>query len=107
MVPACRARPYAETTQALIDREVSRLLREAEQNATGLLRDHVAELDQLADLLIDRETVGGEEVYRLLGLTPPDRIEDAPTVAPHLVPAEHRAADHQGAAPPREKHTTD
>ena len=48
----------------------------------------------------------GAEVYRLLGLAPPDHIEDAPTVAPHLVPAEHRATDH-GAAPPRENHTTD
>ena len=61
------------------------------RHATGLLRGHEAQLDQLADLLIDQETVDGEEVYRLLGLTPPDRIEDAPTVAPHLVPAEQRA----------------
>ncbi len=105
--PGLSSRPYAETTQALLDREVSRLLREAEQNATGLLRGHEAQLDQLADLLVDQETVDGAEVYRRLGLATPDHIEDAPTVAPHLVPAEHRATDHRAAAPPRENHTTD
>jgi len=105
--PGFSSRPYAESTQAVIDREVSRMLREAEQKATSLLRDHVTELDQLADLLIEQETVDGGEVYRLLGLTPPDRIEDAPTVAPHLVPAEHHATDHRAAAPAQENHNTD
>ncbi len=55
---------------------------------------------------MDQETVGGEQVYRLLGLTPPDRIEDAPTVAPHLVPA-HHTADQHPAATPRDTATPD
>ncbi len=33
--PAMSSRPYAESTQAVIDREVSRLLREAEEHAIG------------------------------------------------------------------------
>jgi len=105
--PGLSSRPYAESTQAAIDREVSRLLREAEQHAIGLLRGHEGQLDQLADLLLDRETVDGGDVYRLVGLTPPDRIEDAPMVAPHRISAEHRAADHQAAAPPQQTRTAD
>jgi cell division protease FtsH len=105
--PSLSSRPYAESTQAAIDREVSRLLREAEQHAIELLRGHEGQLDQLADLLLDRETVDGGDVYRLLGLTPPDRIEDAPMVAPHRIGAEHRATDHQAAAPPRQNRTAD
>ena len=110
--PGLSSRPYAESTQAVIDREVSRLLREAEERAVDLLRGHESQLDQLASLLIDRETVGGEEVYRLLGLAPPERIDDAPTIAPHLVPADQHAAgsppagqhvpSHRAAAPPAE-----
>jgi len=110
--PGLSSRPYAESTQAVIDREVSRLLREAEERAVDLLRGHESQLDQLASLLIDRETVGGEEVYRLLGLAPPERIDDAPTIAPHLVPADQHAAgsppagqhvpSHRAAAPPVE-----
>jgi len=98
--PGLSSRPFAESTQAAIDKEVSRLLREAEQQATGLLRAHEAELDQLADMLVDRETVGGEEVYRLLGMTPPERIDDAPTVAPHRRPAPAHHSDGQHVAAP-------
>ena len=110
--PGLSSRPYAESTQAVIDREVSRLLREAEERAVDLLRGHESQLDQLASLLIDQETVSGEEVYRLLGLAPPERIDDAPTIAPHLVPADQHAAgsppagqhvpSHRAAAPPAE-----
>jgi cell division protease FtsH len=109
--PGLSSRPYAESTQAVIDREVSRMLREAEEKAIGLLRDHVAELDQLADLLIDQETVDGAEVYRLLGLVPPDHIEDAPTVAPHRIGAGQHATAPATApvatAPPPENRARD
>ena len=56
-----------------------------------------AQLDQLSNLLLEQETVGGETVYQLLGLKPPERIDDAPAIAPHrpVVPAGQRAADGQ------------
>ena len=109
--PGLSSRPYAESTQAVIDQEVSRLLREAEERAVDLLRGHESQLDQLASLLIDQETVGGEQVYRLLGLTPPERIDDAPTIAPHRAPVDQRSSgsqpaeqqhvpSHRAAAPP-------
>ena len=110
--PGLSTRPYAESTQAVIDREVSRLLREAEERAVDLLKGHESQLDQLASLLIDQETVSGEEVYRLLGLAPPERIDDAPTIAPHRVPADQRETgsprdgqhvpSHRAARPPAE-----
>jgi cell division protease FtsH len=110
--PGLSTRPYAESTQAVIDREVSRLLREAEERAVDLLKGHESQLDQLASLLIDQETVSGEEVYRLLGLAPPERIDDAPTIAPHRVPADQRTTgsprdgqhvpSHRAAPPPAE-----
>ena len=42
------SRPFAEATQAIIDGEVSKLLREAEQRAIGVLRDHRDVLDELS-----------------------------------------------------------
>jgi cell division protease FtsH len=94
------SRPYAESTQAVIDREVSRLLREAEQDATDLLRGHEAQLDQLADLLVEEETVDGEAVYRLFGMSPPENAEPAGAVL-----APHRAAS-DGPATPRPTETS-
>jgi cell division protease FtsH len=60
-------RPYAEETQRVIDREVARLLREAEKRALRLLTDHRDELDRLTDLLLERETIDGSDVERLVG----------------------------------------
>jgi cell division protease FtsH len=66
------SRPYAESTQALIDAEVSRLLREAEQNAVGLIRAHRDMLAELVELLLEHETVDGTEVYRIAGRPVPE-----------------------------------
>jgi cell division protease FtsH len=77
------SRPFAEATQATIDGEVSRLLREAEESAVSLIRSHHYELGQLVELLLERETVDGAEVYRIVGRPVPERRLDELTVAPH------------------------
>jgi cell division protease FtsH len=85
------SRPFAEATQAEIDKEVAGLLRQAEEQAVALLKDHRAELDALVGLLLEEETVDGSDVYRLAGR--PDRSSTAPpvpaatTVAPRAVAA--------------------
>ena len=78
--PGMSSRPFAEATQAEIDREVAKLLREAEKRAVELLRGHRSVLDALTNLLLEDETVDGSEVYRLAGL--PDRSATAPSLAP-------------------------
>jgi cell division protease FtsH len=56
------ARPYAEATQRVIDEEVGRLLREADERAVATLTGHRATLDRLTRLLLDRETIDGTDV---------------------------------------------
>jgi cell division protease FtsH len=92
---ALSSRPFAEATQAAIDAEVARLVREAEQHATGLLTTHGEQLRQLADLLLDHETVDGAAVYRLLGTEPPSEHPTGTTVAPRRrVSVDKRPATH-------------
>ena len=76
------SRPFSESTQAVIDSEVSRLVREAEQTAVTLIRTHQHDLDRLADLLVEKETVDGAEVYRLLGLSVPEHQPEGQAIAP-------------------------
>ena len=59
------SRQYSEATQRVIDEEVERLLKEAEVRATEVLRDHRAQLDELVTLLLEKETVDGEEVLAI------------------------------------------
>jgi cell division protease FtsH len=61
------SRSCAEETQGLIDKEVARLLREAEERALKLLTEHRDELERLTELLLESETIDGEAVYRLVG----------------------------------------
>jgi cell division protease FtsH len=86
--PGMSSRPYAEATQAEIDKEVSKLLRDAEDRAINLLRTHRPELDSLVNLLLEKETVDGADVYRLAGR--PDR--SAGLAAPSVVMAPHAAS---------------
>jgi cell division protease FtsH len=85
--PGLSSRPYAEATQAVIDSEVARLLRQAEVRAVDLLKTHRADLDALVDLLLEKETVDGSDVYRLAGRPDKSRSLSAPpvSVAPHAV----------------------
>jgi cell division protease FtsH len=94
--PGMSSRPFAEATQAEIDREVAKLLRQAEKRAVDLLTAHRAELNALTELLLEDETVDGSEVYRLAGVpdrsaTPPSVVPPA-TVAPRAVAAADAAA---------------
>ena len=84
------SRPFAEATQAEIDKEVANLLRQAEERATELLKGHRPQLDALVGLLLEMETVDGSDVYRLAGL--PDRSASSPLVAPPTTVAPRAAA---------------
>jgi len=99
------SRPFAEATQAEIDSEVARLLREAEEQAVSLLRAHQADLRSVVDLLLEHETVDGDAVYRVLGMEPPEHrpqpadlapLQPVATASPAAVPA----AGAKAVAPP-------
>ena len=94
---------------------MARLLREAEQTAVSLIRSHQAELGQLVALLLEQETVDGDEVYRIVGMTPPEHRQDAAIIAPArpaaaasripnpALPGGHAAASPDGPAPAKEQ----
>jgi cell division protease FtsH len=84
---AVSSRPFAEATQAAIDAEVSRLLREAEEQATDLISSHRRELEQLVKLLMDKETVDGAAVYQLIGKPVPQHGPDGQSIAPRRAAA--------------------
>jgi cell division protease FtsH len=91
------SRPFAEATQATIDSEVSRLLREAEETAVGLLRTHQPQLDQLVNLLLEKETVDGEEVYRIVGKPVPAHRPEEMAIGPRAAAA--ATVTHDGTRP--------
>ena len=59
-------RPYAEGTQLVIDQEVSRMLSEAGARALAVLSERRSSLDAVIDLLLERETISGEELMEVV-----------------------------------------
>jgi len=59
-------RDFSEDTAATIDEEVSDLVALAYKRATKVLVDNRSVLDELADMLVDQETVDAEEFQELL-----------------------------------------
>ncbi len=59
-------RDFSEETAATIDEEVSQLVEEAYRRATAVLSDNRSVLDELADMLVEKETVDAEELQELL-----------------------------------------
>src|SRR6266704_1044284 len=84
--PGFSSRPFAESTQASIDAEVARLLREAEQTSVGLIRSNKDMLDELVDLLLERETVDGADVYRIARRPLPEHRPEEVAIAPRATP---------------------
>jgi cell division protease FtsH len=63
-------RDHSEHTAQIIDEEVSRILREADERAYRLLEQHREELEKLTEALIEREVLTDDEIEELIGKRP-------------------------------------
>src|SRR5205823_454396 len=59
-------RDFSEGTAQIVDEEVQKLLREADQRAYDLLRGHRQELDRLVEALLEKEELDRAEIEELL-----------------------------------------
>ncbi len=59
----------SEKLAEIIDREVLRILKRAEKTAENILKENEDKLHKLAQALLERETITGEELDELLGLS--------------------------------------
>ncbi|MCX5937704.1 MAG: cell division protein FtsH, partial [Cyanobium sp. LacPavin_0920_WC12_MAG_62_9] len=59
-------RDFSEDTAAAIDEEVSLLVAEAYKRATEVLKSNRSVLDELADMLVEKETVDAQDLQELL-----------------------------------------
>jgi cell division protease FtsH len=71
----------SEHTQRLVDEEVRKLVDEAHEQVTGLLREHRAQLEQLAHALLEAETLDAIDAYGAAGVELGARAEEAPAPA--------------------------
>jgi cell division protease FtsH len=96
-----RQQNISEATAETIDQEVRRLVQEAHETATRVLTERRADLQTLADGLMEFETLTGDEIVGLLqSVRPVRRSAERPTGSLRRYPARRRAFDRQAAADP-------
>jgi cell division protease FtsH len=76
-------REYSEATAREIDEEVRKILAEAYKKSAGILAKNRDGLDRVADALMKKEEITGEEIHRLLD--PKEKAEPEPERQPVAV----------------------
>jgi cell division protease FtsH len=69
-----RQRSYSEATAREIDEDIMRILRNGYERAEQILTERRSDLEKLAEMLLDKEQVSGDQVLEILGL--PGRAND-------------------------------
>jgi cell division protease FtsH len=81
---------YSEEIAKEIDDEIRRVIEEAHDKATNVLREHMDELHRLSSILIERETIDKSQFERLLAGEPEESVfadeTPAPTEEPETEP---------------------
>jgi cell division protease FtsH len=83
---------YSEEIAREIDDEIRRVIEEAHQRALSVLKEHMAELHKISELLIERETIDKDQFERLLAGESPDSVfaEPEPAQPPEAKPEPKR-----------------
>jgi cell division protease FtsH len=78
-------KPYSDETARTMDEEVSKLVEAAYQRAIHLLSENREKLEELAQLLLEKEVIFKEDLERILGIRPyidrQTQIDEAETSA--------------------------
>ncbi|HLN43734.1 MAG TPA: ATP-dependent zinc metalloprotease FtsH [Acidimicrobiales bacterium] len=78
------SRDYSEDTARVVDAEIARILRQQEERAIELLSRHRGGLDAVARALLERETLDGSEVGKLVDTAYGRPVHDAAVMASHF-----------------------
>ena len=60
-------KPYSEATAQVIDEEVHKLVETAYERTLSLLRDHRSQLEELAQLLLNKEVAFKDDLVAIFG----------------------------------------
>lgn len=63
-----------------VDQEISELLNNGYKAALEILKEHKSELEQLAEMLLEKETVNADEFLALIGRAPVEEVPEEPPV---------------------------
>jgi cell division protease FtsH len=75
-----QTKEYSDETARIIDQEIERILRQAQDHTRQLLHENRRALEMVARALLEHETIEGSEVYRLVEVAGSPPVPRAPEV---------------------------
>ena len=81
-------KPYSEQTAETIDKEISKIIEKQYERAIEMLENNREKLDQLANLLLEKEVIFKENVEEIFGKRPWDKEEEKKEEKAEADPAE-------------------
>ena len=81
-------KPYSEQTAETIDKEISKIIEKQYERAIEMLENNREKLDQLANLLLEKEVIFKENVEEIFGKRPWDKEEEKKEEKAEANPAE-------------------
>ena len=70
-------RAYSEEIAGIIDEEIRGIVDAAYKRCEGILNDNMDKLHEVANLLLEKETIEADEFYALFGEVAPEKAENA------------------------------
>lgn len=70
------SKPYSEKTAEIIDKEISNIIEEQYQRAIRILEENKDKLNQLAEVLLDKEVIFKDNLEQIFGKRPYAKSED-------------------------------
>ncbi|WP_053991407.1 ATP-dependent zinc metalloprotease FtsH [Mangrovimonas sp. TPBH4] len=70
-------KPYSEQTAELIDKEISDIIEEQYARAIKILEENKDKLTELAEVLLDKEVIFKDNLEKIFGKRPFDKVEEA------------------------------
>ncbi|RAR70610.1 ATP-dependent zinc metalloprotease FtsH [Flavobacterium aciduliphilum] len=74
------SKPYSDDTALIIDKEISALIEGQYQRAIEILNENKDKLEQLADLLIEREVIFKDDLETIFGKRPFKKDQETPEI---------------------------
>jgi len=95
-------RNYSEQVASAIDKELSTIIEDCYERAKALLTEHGEEVRQVVSVLLERETLSGDEIRAVMRgeELPPTRVEPQPAEQ-EVKPAEEEAKPSVGGEQPQ------
>ena len=75
------SKPYSEETALVIDQEISSLIENEYQRAIKILEDNKDKLEQLANILIEKEVIFKDDLEHIFGKRPYDKTTEETEIA--------------------------